>query len=145
MANPYFNFTQPLSRNTLGRAEAVNALIQAIADGFDLVGEFGGSRSINEQTGTTYTLVLTDASKLLMFENAASVTLTIPANADVALPLGTQIDLGVMGTGGLLVVDPASGVTLNGATANITVTGQNAGATLVQRTLNNWWIVGALA
>ena len=53
----------------------------------------------NAQTGTAYTLALSDAGKLVTFNNAAAITLTIPTNASVALPICTRIDLLQYGAG----------------------------------------------
>jgi hypothetical protein len=47
--------------------------------------------TINTQSGTTYTLVLSDAGKVIEIGNAAANTVTIPANSSVAFPIGTQI------------------------------------------------------
>ncbi len=44
-------------------------------------------------SAAAYTLALSDAWKLVTFNNAAVITLTIPAKASVALPIGTWIDL----------------------------------------------------
>ena len=48
------------------------------------------SQTINAQTGTTYTLVLTDAGKIVTLSNASAITLTVPTNASVAFPVGTS-------------------------------------------------------
>jgi len=55
--------------------------------------------TLNNQTGTTYTLVLTDAGKFITFTNAAAVTVTVPTNAAVAFPIGTQIGFQQGGAG----------------------------------------------
>ena len=47
---------------------------------------------LNAQTGTTYTLVIGDAGKTVTMDNASAMTLTIPANASVAFPIGTESD-----------------------------------------------------
>ncbi|MGB1278485.1 MAG: hypothetical protein ACPG5V_00880 [Vibrio cyclitrophicus] len=39
---------------------------------------------VNTQTGTTYTLVLGDAGKVLTLTNASAITLTVPTHASVA-------------------------------------------------------------
>jgi hypothetical protein len=62
------------------------------------------------QTGTTYTLVLTDANGCVTMSNTATNTLTIPANSSVAFPVGTTITVQQINTG-LTTVSPASGVT----------------------------------
>ena len=46
---------------------------------------------INTQTGSTYTLVLTDAHKLIIRSNSSANTVTVPTNNSVAFPIGTQI------------------------------------------------------
>jgi len=48
--------------------------------------------SVNAQTGTTYTLVIGDEYlDGVRMTNAAANTLTLPPNADVALPVGTKV------------------------------------------------------
>lgn len=73
---------------------------------------------INHQTGTTYTLVLSDANTLVQCDNASPFTLTIPTNS-VAFPIGTVIypvqqgagQVTVVATGGVTLVDAASATT----------------------------------
>ncbi len=45
----------------------------------------------NAQTGTAYTLALSDAGKLVTVNNAVAITLTIPTNAIEALPFGRTV------------------------------------------------------
>ena len=78
-----------------------------------------GLNLINAQTGTTYTLVLTDNSKLITLSNAGAITLTIPTNATVAFPIGCQIDLVQLGAGAVTVAG-VSGVTINSKGGNLT-------------------------
>jgi len=66
---------------------------------------FGVTNTYNDQTGTTYTLQATDTGNVLTFDNAADVTVTVPAT----LPVGfscTVIQLGagqVIFTGGATI------------------------------------------
>ncbi len=55
--------------------------------------------TLNVQTGTSYTTVLTDRGKCITMSNAAASTLTIPLNASVAYPLGTVITVQQLGAG----------------------------------------------
>lgn len=48
--------------------------------------------SINAQTGTTYTPVLSDNGKLVTLNNASAITVSIPTNASVAYAVGAQIN-----------------------------------------------------
>jgi len=66
----------------------------------------------NDQTGTTYTLVLTDAGKIVPRDNAASNTTTVPPNSSVAFPVGTVIFIRQKGAGASSVL-AGSGVTIN--------------------------------
>ncbi len=71
-------------------------------------------REINTQTGTTYTLALSDAEGLVRMDNAAANTLTIPEDVNVAFPIGTKISVYELGAGAT-TVDGEAGVTLVGA------------------------------
>lgn len=70
----------------------------------------------NEQTGTSYTLALADATKGVLMNNASANTLTIPANSAVAFPVGTVVAVVQKGAG-VTTITAAAGVTLNGVTA----------------------------
>jgi len=99
--------------------------------------------AINVQTGTAYTLVLTDASKLIIFTNASAITVTVPSNASVAFPIGTQIDL-VQGGTGKVTVSPASGVTINSQSGNKSIAGQWVGVSLIKTDTDTWLLLGNL-
>lgn len=93
----------------------------------------------NPQTAS-YTLVLGDASKIVEVSNAAGTTLTIPTNASVAFPVGTQIV--VLQTGaGQVTVAGAAGVTVNG-TPGLKLRAQWSVATLIKRATNTWVVAG---
>ena len=70
----------------------------------------------NAQTGTTYTFVLADADKEVSMSNASANDALIPANADVAFPIGTCIAVLMLGAGQTSVTAD-TGVTLNGVSA----------------------------
>jgi hypothetical protein len=71
--------------------------------------------AINAQTGTTYTLVLADASKHITMSNASANTLTIPPNSSVAFEIGTRIMVQQKGAGSTTIAAGA-GVTINAPT-----------------------------
>jgi hypothetical protein len=89
---------------------------------------------LNNQTGTSYTLVLTDGGKLVTFSNAAAVSLTVPTNVSVAFPTGVRIKLTNKGAGTVTVAG-AGGVTLNGNQLTIS---QNRSAMLYKLDTNTW-------
>ena len=96
----------------------------------------------NEQTGTSYTLVLSDSAKLIELNNAAAITLTVPTNASVAFPVGTKIDLLQTGAGQVTV--GGAGVTIN-ATPGLKLSGQWSSASLVKRATDTWVLIGNLS
>ena len=96
----------------------------------------------NEQTGTSYTLVLSDSAKLIELNNAAAITLTVPTNSSVAFPVGTKIDLLQTGAGQVTV--GGAGVTID-ATPGLKLSGQWAAASLIKRATDTWVLIGNLS
>lgn len=95
----------------------------------------------NAQTGTTYTLALSDRGKVIELNNASAITLTVPTNASVAFPTGTRIDLIQTGAG-QVTISPSGGVTVNAKGAATKITGQWSGATLIKRATDTWVLIG---
>jgi hypothetical protein len=105
------------------------------------------SVATNAQTGTTYTLVLTDDGKLVTQSNASAITTTIPLNSSVAFSVGAQITISQYGAG-QVTIQGTGGVTVvsTGATAATPKTRvQYSTATLIQTSVNNWLVVGDIA
>lgn len=105
---------------------------------------YGAYAAQNNQTGTTYTLVIGDQGKLVTMNNAASNTLTIPLNASVAFPVLTRIDLISLGAG-ITTIAATGGVTLHSAGAAVTLRVQYSGASLVKVATDTWNLVGDIA
>jgi hypothetical protein len=93
--------------------------------------------TVNAQTGTTYTLVLGDANNIVTMSNGSANTLTIPPNSSVAFATGTIIQV-QQGGAGATTFDPGVGVTMNGATSNVTLSEQYEWATLVKLGTDAW-------
>ncbi len=94
----------------------------------------------NAQSGTAYTLALTDSGKLVELSNAAAITLTVPTNGTTAFPTGTQIDLLQTGAGQVTV--GGAGVTLQSEGSKLKLKGQYAAATLIKRATDTWVLIG---
>jgi hypothetical protein len=101
------------------------------------------TRSINAQSGTTYTFALTDAGNICEFTNAAAVTVTVPPNSSVAFPVGTQIDV-MAGGAGKVTFAQGSGVTIKSVSSFKSLSAQEAGGTLVKMATNTWRLMGSL-
>jgi len=109
-----------------------------------LVAEQIGTRTgLNSQSGTTYTLVLGDAGKVIETTNAAAITLTVPPNSSVAFPIGTWIDIYQYGAGQITLTNGV-GVTLRSADSKLKTRVQYSGITLVKRGTDEWMVFGDL-
>ena len=104
--------------------------------------------TLNAQTGTTYTFVLTDANNTLVTaSNASAQTYTIPPNSSVAYPIGSQINLIQIGAGQVSFAQ-GSGVTIasNGATSTAPKCRvQYSSATCIKVGTDSWYVVGDIA
>ena len=109
----------------------------------NITGTVVAQSTLNAQTGTTYTTVLGDASKLVTLSNAAAITLTIPTNASVAYAVGTKIDFAQIGAGQVTVAG-AGGVTVN-ATPGLKFRAQYSAATCIKTATDTWLLVGDLS
>jgi hypothetical protein len=91
----------------------------------------------------SYTLVLADKAKVVEMNVGSANNLTVPLNATVAFPVGTQIHMVQIGSGQTTVV-ATGGVTINTATT-LKLRAQWSAATLIKRAENTWVLVGDLA
>jgi hypothetical protein len=105
--------------------------------------------SLNAQTGTTYTFVLADNGKLVTASNASAQTYSIPTNASVAYPIGTQINIIQIGAGQVTINAVTSGTTTvasTGATSTAPkLRAQYSSATLIKAATDLWYVVGDIA
>jgi hypothetical protein len=94
----------------------------------------------NNQTGTSYTLVLGDAGKVIECNNAGAIVLTVPPNSSVAFPVGTVIEVFQQGAGQVTITE-GSGVTFRkprGAKTGV----QYSVATIWKRATDEWVVSG---
>jgi hypothetical protein len=104
----------------------------------------GKAVSVNAQTGTSYTLVLGDAGKIVTMTNASANTLTIPTNASVAYATGTVINV-IMGGAGTTSITGDTGVTVNGISAGSgDISAQYQGVALIKTATDTWIASGAI-
>jgi len=94
----------------------------------------------NRQTAS-YTLVLSDADKLVEMNVGSANNLTIPLNSSVAFPTGTQILLAQYGAGQTTIV-ATSGVTVRSNGAKLKLNVQYSGATLIKIGTDEWYLFG---
>jgi len=97
------------------------------------------SASVNAQTGTSYQLVATDNGKVVTLNNAASITVNVPAG----LSAGFNCILIQVGAGTATVqAVGGSGVTVTGRSSRVKTAGQGAVATVVCNTSTQCYVAG---
>jgi hypothetical protein len=100
--------------------------------------------AFNAQTGTTYTLVASDSSKLVTASNAAAIVVTIPPAIFTA---GEQINVQQIGAGQVTFAAGA-GVTITSTGATSTapnLRAQYSACTIVCTSSNNFTVIGDLS
>lgn len=101
------------------------------------------TRTINAQTGTSYTLVLGDAGAFVTMTNAAASILTVPPNSSVAYPVGTFISGAQLGAG-QVTLTPGAGVTITG-TPGLKIAGQYGTFEILKTATDTWLAYGRLS
>ena len=132
---------------TLGQSDS-NVIINAANASLDSSGNLDVStivagRTINAQTGTSYTFVIGDRLKIVTLNNSSAITLTIPPNSSVAFAVGTSIDIIQLGSGQVTVAG-GSGVTVN-STPTLKLRAQYSVGSCLKIATNQWIFMGDLA
>jgi len=107
----------------------------------DVSGVVALQEIVFDKKATSYTLVLGDAYELIEMEVSSANTLTIPTNASVPFPLGTQILVSQLGTG-QTTITPAVGVTIRSSGGKTKTAAQYSMCTLIKRGTDEWYLSG---
>ena len=108
-------------------------------------GDFGGTAilgfdaTLNDQTGTAYTIVASDAGKVITCNNGSAVTVTVPAS------LGAGFTCSVVQKGAGQVTFSASSTTINNRQSHTKIAGQHGVATLVSTASDVFVLAGDTA
>lgn len=103
-----------------------------------------GNQAIENAQTASYTLVLTDAGKMVTMNNASANNLTVPPNSSVAFPVNTRIDIIQYGAGQTTIV-AGSGVTIRSSGSKLKINGQYSGASLWKKASDEWVLIGDIA
>lgn len=97
----------------------------------------------------SYTAVLANNSQVVTMNNASANTFSIPTNASVAFPVGTQINVLQIGAGQTTIQAVTSGTTTinsTGATATAPkLRARYSMATCIKAATDTWYVVGDIA
>lgn len=108
--------------------------------------EIGKIADVTISTKTAnYTLVLTDKNKFIEMNLASANTVTIPTNASVAFPVGSQIHITQYGAGKTQIVAATPATTSIRSTPGVYLRAQYSSATLIKRATDEWYLVGDLS
>ena len=108
-------------------------------------GDFGGTAilgfdaTLNDQTGTAYTIVASDAGKVITCNNGSAVTVTVPAS------LGAGFTVSVVQKGAGQVTFSASSTTINNRQSHTKIAGQHGVATLISTASDVFVLAGDTA
>lgn len=97
---------------------------------------------INAQTGTTYTIALADAGYLITASNAGAIAVSIPTDATINFPVGTQILVMQLGLGQVTVAAVTPGTTAVNSKNGTKTSGQYAVISLIKVAANQWVVGG---
>ena len=127
-------------QSVAGRTGAVTVDAGDLTDGnFDGTAISGFDASVNEQTGTTYTLVAADNGKVIKFTNGSAITLTLPSG------LGLGFNCTVIQYGAGQITFSASGTTLYNRQSHTKTAGLYAVTGLISCVANVFVLAGDTA
>ena len=89
----------------------------------------------------SHTLTLDNSYYMVEIDSSTAQTVTIPANATTAIPIGTVIYVCQLGTG-QVTISGAAGVTLRSSNAEYKTNGQYSVIVLRKRLTNEWVMWG---
>jgi len=104
----------------------------------------GTPQPINAQTGTSYTLAISDTYKLVTLNNASAITLTVPSSSTEPFDIGVAVDLAQLGDGQVTVTTGSINVVVN-STPGRKLRTKYAGATLRKVGIDTWLMFGDLS
>lgn len=119
----------------------VNADVSASAD-IDL--SKLNATTIDTKTGN-YVLVLSDRYKVIETNVGSSNTVSVPTNASVPFPIGTQITIVQYGAGKTQVIASSPGTTTIRSTPGSYLRAIYSSATLIKRATDEWYLFGDLS
>jgi hypothetical protein len=95
--------------------------------------------SINDQTGTTYTLLAGDNGKVVVLNNGSAITLTVPSG------LGVGFNCTVVQKGAGQVTFTASSTTINNRQSHTKIAGQHGVASICAVVADTFVLAGDTA
>ena len=92
---------------------------------------------------TNYTLAASDEGKLISFAGGAAITLTLPDNTSVPIPIGARFDVYQLGTSTKLTIAAGAGTSAVATGTYLRMAG--SAASCIKTGVNLWLVTGDLA
>ena len=112
----------------------------SIGGNLTVTGTIVGNQGINAQTGTTYSLVLSDSGKLVTLNNASGITMTFPTYASIGITTGAVVYFAQLGAG-TVGFTGAAGVSVR-TTPGLFLRTQYSTASAIKIATNEWLVSG---
>jgi hypothetical protein len=112
-------------------------------DRFDLEPKIANTGTVITKT-TSFTLSASDVGKTAILYSSSPMTVTLPENASVPIPVGYSIDIVQTGTGSVTVSEGSGAVSINSKSNIKSLDGQYSKGTLVKIADNTWFFFGNL-
>jgi hypothetical protein len=100
-------------------------------------------RTLNAQTGTSYTPVVADENLMVTLSNASAITVSLPQNSAQAFPVGAEVDFLWLGVGQPTFA-AGTGATVV-STPGLKLRARYSAATAKKIATNDWVIIGDLS
>jgi len=130
---------------TAAQGATADTALQSVSAGDLTDGDFDGTAilgfdaSINDQTGTTYTLLASDNGKVVVLNNGSAVTVTVPSG------LGAGFNCSFVQKGAGQVSFSASSTTINNRQSHTKINAQYGVASLVAYAADTFVLAGDTA
>lgn len=99
--------------------------------------------TIEDQSGTSYTVDTSDPNRLIRLSNAGAITVTLPQDSDVSFLVGLTVTFVQTGAG-QVTFSAGTGATVN-STPTAKTRAQYSAVTAIKTAANTWLLVGDLA
>jgi hypothetical protein len=127
-------------QSVAGQTGTVTVSAGDLTDGnFDGEAILGFDASINDQTGTAYTLLASDNGKVVVLNNGSAVTVTVPSG------LGVGFNCSFMQKGAGQVTFSASSTTINNRQSHTKIKGQYGVASILAYVADTFVLAGDTA
>lgn len=132
------NITGVANTGNLTVAGTMNVTGNVIKNGVNVL-----TQAESAQTSSSITIQLSDVNRIMTLNSTSNTVVTIANNSTVPIGVSDKIDIIAL-SNVLVTFSAASGVTLRSRGGYLKLAGQYSGATLWQRSINEWILTGDL-